>query len=394
MPEITRDLIRKRSEHNEGMITTLEEISLHQEEIESLNEVLGATCRKLKILYLQNNIIPKMENLTHLKELEYLNLALNNITKIEGLQNCEFLKKLDLTVNFVDVDELESSIDHLVSRDRFREFYMMGNPCQVDWPGFESYVIAKLPQIDTLDGKEITRSMRIIATQKLPHLESELRQLAVIKRREKAYKLAEKEKIAAAKIKRDAEIEANNNGQAVEVTDGSDDDEGVLRNEKGQEMTENTPEARIEIYAELAKQKKEKEDRENLNKPKKRDYEKEHQDTLNDIRKKEESIPEDEIKQKNEAGLTFTWDEETKKGAVILEVYVQRYLDSSLIDVDIHPNYISIIIKSKLLRLRLPCEVQVMPTDFLDAPSMHQIVHFYYPYSIFLSLFFIYLFIY
>lgn len=86
MPQITRALIRKRAEHNEGIISSLEEISLHQEEIEGINDVLGSTCRKMKILYLQNNLIPKIENLVHLKELEYLNLALNNITKIEGLQ--------------------------------------------------------------------------------------------------------------------------------------------------------------------------------------------------------------------------------------------------------------------------------------------------------------------
>ena len=86
MPHITRDLLRKKSEHNEGMISTLEELTLHQEEIEEINGVLGATCRRLKILYLQNNIIPKMENLHHLKDLEYVNLALNNICKIEGLR--------------------------------------------------------------------------------------------------------------------------------------------------------------------------------------------------------------------------------------------------------------------------------------------------------------------
>ena len=44
-----------------------------------------------------------MENLTKLKDLEYLNLALNNIQKIEGIEGCETLKKLDLTVNFIDV---------------------------------------------------------------------------------------------------------------------------------------------------------------------------------------------------------------------------------------------------------------------------------------------------
>ena len=86
MPEITVTLLRKRAEHNEGVIATLEEISLHQEELESINELLGSTCRKLKILYLQNNIISKMEHLHHLKDLGYLNLALNNISRIEGLQ--------------------------------------------------------------------------------------------------------------------------------------------------------------------------------------------------------------------------------------------------------------------------------------------------------------------
>jgi protein TilB len=86
MPIITRALLRKRSEHNEGIISTMEELTLHQEELEGINEVLGTTCRKLKILYLQNNLIPKMENLHHLKDLEYLNMALNNCKKIEGLQ--------------------------------------------------------------------------------------------------------------------------------------------------------------------------------------------------------------------------------------------------------------------------------------------------------------------
>jgi protein TilB len=32
-----------------------------------------------------------MENLSKLKELEYLNLALNNIAKIEGIEGCESL---------------------------------------------------------------------------------------------------------------------------------------------------------------------------------------------------------------------------------------------------------------------------------------------------------------
>ena len=56
MTKITEDLLRKRAEHNEGMLTTLEELSLHQQEISKI-ECLETLCRHLKILYLQNNII-------------------------------------------------------------------------------------------------------------------------------------------------------------------------------------------------------------------------------------------------------------------------------------------------------------------------------------------------
>ena len=34
-----------------------------------------------------------------------------------------------------------------------------------------------------------------------------------------------------------------------------------------------------------------------------------------------------------------------------------RCLPRSLIDVDVHPNYVSVVIKSKVLRLNLPAEV-------------------------------------
>ena len=54
-----------------------------------------------------------MENLNKLKELEYLNLALNSITVIENIEGCESLQKLDLTVNFIEVNNLENSIECL-----------------------------------------------------------------------------------------------------------------------------------------------------------------------------------------------------------------------------------------------------------------------------------------
>lgn len=85
MVHITEDLIRKRAEHNNCEISTLEELSLHQCDIEDIQH-LDRWCRDLKILYLQHNLIPKICNLSKLKKLEYLNLALNNILDIENLE--------------------------------------------------------------------------------------------------------------------------------------------------------------------------------------------------------------------------------------------------------------------------------------------------------------------
>lgn len=45
------DLLRKKSEHNEGILGSLEEISLHQLEIEKI-ECLDKYCKNLKIVYL------------------------------------------------------------------------------------------------------------------------------------------------------------------------------------------------------------------------------------------------------------------------------------------------------------------------------------------------------
>jgi len=43
--------------------------------------------------------------------------------------------------------------------------YLIGNPCH-DFPGYREYVIAILPQLKQLDGKDIKRSERILARQK------------------------------------------------------------------------------------------------------------------------------------------------------------------------------------------------------------------------------------
>ena len=143
MAEITRELLRKRAEHNEMMLSTLEEVSLHQQNIKVISG-LDIYCRHLKILYFQNNLIEKMEGLSKLKELTYLNMAVNSVRKIEGVRRCESLQKLDMTLNFIDLEDLRESLEELEYCPDFTELYLTGNPC-CDWKDYIDYVIAKLP---------------------------------------------------------------------------------------------------------------------------------------------------------------------------------------------------------------------------------------------------------
>lgn len=99
--------------------------------------------RNLRILFLQNNLIAKIENLHRMKRLEYINFAVNNITTIENLDRCESLQKLDFTINFIA--EL-TSIASLRPLTELRELYLTGNPC-TQYEGYRAYVIHALPQL-------------------------------------------------------------------------------------------------------------------------------------------------------------------------------------------------------------------------------------------------------
>ena len=88
MVHITDELLVSRTEHNNGALDTLEELSLHQQKLNKI-EYINRVCTKLKILQLQDNCIDRIENLDRLKVLEYLNLAMNNIEVIENLKALE-----------------------------------------------------------------------------------------------------------------------------------------------------------------------------------------------------------------------------------------------------------------------------------------------------------------
>lgn len=287
MRHITLDLIRKRSEHNQGLVSNLEEIALHQEEIETIGPVLSrASGKTLKILLLQNNIIGRLvpADLRQFKSLEYLNLALNNIEVVEGIEHLEFLKKLDFTLNFIHLDKLKESVECMSKLRSLKELFMLGNPCMntdigsngdgdgsagesskqnEGWKHTRAYIIHKIPQLEYLDGTEITRSERIKARQIMRKVEGELEDLAAKCRKQKLSKKLE--------IQGDTSL------------DHPIEDE---------EVTRHCPEDRLRLGKELAQQKAEKEANENANKPKfknEKNHEQEQHDTIQRARTKEET---------------------------------------------------------------------------------------------------------
>ena len=339
---ITLELIRKRSEHNASLVSTLEELALHQEELQSIGPILGRTCGKtLKILLLQNNVIERMvaRELKLFKSLEYLNLALNNIHCIEQgcLSRMEWLRKLDLTLNFIDVDCLETSIDELQICRSLNELFLIGNPC-MGWSDCRAYVVARLPNLQYLDGTETKRSERITALQQLPVLTTQLRELAQQRGEERQ------------RLKQDED----------DGSRGSDDESSYISDEA---KTQHNPKTRTKISNELYDQKmtKEKQASENTVKHKgEKEWEEEHKVAVENAREREEESSRKAIKQCNQGKYNFYFEEERSKSGVetlILRVDIPKHLSTSLIDVDMHPTYVSIVIKKKILRVILPVEV-------------------------------------
>ncbi|NXF03734.1 TILB protein, partial [Smithornis capensis] len=351
---VTEDLVRRRAEHNNCEIFSLEEISLHQQEIEKL-EYLDKWCRDLKILYLQNNLIPKIENVGKLKKLEYLNIALNNIERIENLEGCEELKKLDLTANFIG--EL-SSIESLKYNIHLKELFLVGNPC-TEFEGYRQFVVATLHQLKYLDSKEIERSERIKALQNYPEVKQKIRE------QEKAYLLKrarEKEeaqrRMQERKDKKQKQVDSKlgfdspdssqdkknqaEGGGEQEMCRTVEDDEEDRR--FWEEPTPYTPESRLETHRYIEEKRRAKE---NIRESKKREK---PPWTL--------VTAEGKVLNVNVPKLHFSLKDDEENNQIILELAVYRHLDTSLLEVDVQPTYIRVLVKGKPFQFVLPEEVK------------------------------------
>ncbi|XP_029447906.1 protein tilB homolog [Rhinatrema bivittatum] len=356
MVRVTEDLIRRRAEHNNCEIFSLEEISLHQQELERI-EHIDKWCRDLKILYLQNNLIPKIENVSKLKKLEYLNLALNNIERIENLEGCEALEKLDLTVNFVG--EL-SSIRILQHNLHLKDLYLVGNPC-TEFEGYRQYVLATLPQLKWLDGKEIERSEWIQAMQNYPENRKKIREQEEAYLKKRAKERDEEQKKLQDQEERRKSQKGSKRGfdkqcpDSVENKENQQIDAEEYQEEENASDTEEdrkfwqaptfyTPESRIETHRYMEEKRKTKENQRDL---------KEKQKPPRTL-----ITAEGRVLNVNEPKLDFTLIDDEENNQLILDLAVYRYLDTSLVDIDVQPTYILIMVKSKPFQLVLPAEVK------------------------------------
>ncbi|KAJ8939382.1 hypothetical protein NQ314_011127 [Rhamnusium bicolor] len=306
MVRITEELVRKKSEHNEGIIGTLEELSLHQEDVEKI-EHINNWCKDLQILYLQANLISKIENLHKLKKLQYLNLAVNNIETIENLERCESLQKLDLTLNFIGNLESVTSLKYNIY---LTDLYLTGNPC-CDFDGYRDYVIAQLPQLQNLDVKEITRSERIKAQQNFKEAEKSVRI------HQDKYRLFRDEQLKRLATKNSSQL--------------SDD-------EFWKSTSENSPETRIEIANRQRKSK--------------------NNDIKAAIQRKSVRLfhKDGQPLNVNQAKIDFTFTDEDPK-QFVLDVAIYKFLDTNLIEVDLQPIYVKLTIKGKIFQIVFPDEV-------------------------------------
>ena len=324
---ITLDLLRRRSEHNEGCLSNLKEIALHQQEIERI-EVVGDVCRQLEILYLCNNYIPRIEGLHHLKSLQYINLAVNNIKEIENLDGCEMLSKLDLTLNFVaDM----RCIANLRANSMLRQLQLTGNPC-TKTPGYRAYVVHTLPHLIVLDSEDVVRSERIIARQDEPQVASTVETAALEER--------ERERI-----------------QEEMIANGIDPFPPRF-NEKGDRVYGHTPEERIQILREEESERKKR-----ANPPKDPNS---ISAIAEEIKRKPQRLTVEEemtkygrILMRNEAKIPFHFNQDGKE-AVVVSVEPGKYISTTLINVDVQPTYVRITVKDKLLQF--PFEKEVAPS--------------------------------
>lgn len=303
------------------IISTLEELSLHQENITRIDHVQD-WCRDLEILLLQGNLISRIENLGKLKKLHYLNLAINNIEKIENLEKLESLSKLDLTLNFIGDIE---SVKNLRDNYNLQELILTGNPC-CDYPGYRQYIIHTLPQLSTLDSTAITKSDRLAASLAYPEILPE-----ILVHQERYFRFREEQRIRVTH-----QIQENRHQMSLIP------DEEERNKFFWDSKCEHSPESRVD----MANQQMEN-DR------------KKHQSGDKVEKKAPRRLFQDNGQpfNVNEAKLEFLFRD--LLDSFELELFIPKFCDTDLLTVDVETNYVRVTMKGKLFQLGLQEQVRI-----------------------------------
>ncbi|PNF16556.1 hypothetical protein B7P43_G07167 [Cryptotermes secundus] len=111
------------------------------------------------------------------------------------------------------------------------------------------------------------------------------------------------------------------------------------------QVSEHSPETRLHIAAQVLKQQEEKQKglSADSTRPPKREYK-----LFNAVGKPLNV---------NEAKIPFLLTEDDKLNSLVLDIAVYKYLDTSLLDVDIQPTYVKVLIKGKIFQIVFPEEI-------------------------------------
>ncbi|GFS38437.1 protein tilB homolog [Trichonephila inaurata madagascariensis] len=213
------------------------------------------------------------------------------------------------------------SLEEVSLHQRNIKNYLTGNPC-TEFEGYRDFVIATLPQLMILDGDKIKKSERIMALQKYYRTRKEILE------QEKRY------------LKN---VQFNNEDIIKSFEDNTRDNANYdedSREKFWKQPTKHTPLSRIEIYKHMEKSQK-KNDSE-IKKPK----------------TERKLITDDgKILNVNEAKLDFEFIDDEENNCFKLNLAVYRFLDTSLVEADVQPNYVRVKVNGKYFQLLLPDEV-------------------------------------
>ena len=311
---ISLELIRKRTQEHDGLLSDLRDLDLHQNHLHNIGSVLGRTCPSLKRLYLHNNLLYQTlpTDFSRLKGLRVLVLALNNLSSIRGLEQLETLQYLDVSFNIIGLVGLKQSLGCLKRLTKLQDLFFLGNPCERNWKWYRMFYAANLPQLSRLDGTNIDIDERAIATHDLDRWNQDLLQ---------SIALSPTPSSASHQAEREAMSE-----QWIAIQEKIDSD-------RRKSMMSSTP-------------------------PRK------HADVVEETRTQEFH---GDRRNRNDDNYSLQIDYRTDR--LVLTIEIPKEIPTEDMDIDIKSDYISLIIHAKVLRIRLPNQIRVEDSQALRSQA-------------------------